>query len=100
MSEQVVQTYITWTHGAADVVTDSRTWSPAGQTHSADYVASAPAKFPTASATSASSTTTTTGDSTPAVYALSTEHLDLSSSWTIMPCYIEIAAHTPLGPQH
>ena len=73
------------------MVTVSRTWCPAGQTHSADYVTSGPTKFPTASSTSASSTTTTTGGSTPTVYALSAEPLDLSSSRTILPCHIEIA---------
>ena len=71
---------------AADVVTISWTRGSTRQTHSADYVAPAPAKSAIASSSSSSTTTTTTGDSTPAVYALGTQPLDLSPSRPILPC--------------
>ena len=57
MSEQVVQTYNTWTHGAQPTWLQFHgTRGFTRQTHLADYVASTPAKFPIASSTSSSTT--------------------------------------------
>ena len=84
---------------AADVVTISWTRGSTRQTHTVNYVTSAPAKFAIASSTSSSTTTTTTGDSSPTVYALGTQPHDLSPSWTILSYLFEIAAHTPLDLQ-
>ena len=51
------------------MVTISWTWGSTRQTHTVNYVTSAPAKFAIASSTSSSTTTTTTGDSSLTVYA-------------------------------
>ena len=81
------------------MVTISWTRGSTRQTHTVNYVTSAPAKFAIASSTSSSTTTTTTGDSSPTVYALGTQPHDLSPSWTILSCLFKIAAHTPLDLQ-